>query len=207
MTALMRVRATVDGWSGGPGLMTFYFTGVDGGDADASGVVGRVHDAIVLGAGLWNRNIHIQVQGAVDILNPANGNVTGTTSVTAPASITGAENDDTFLPLGSSVLLRLKTSTFIAGRRIQGRIFLSPLGGNNGDPNGTPNAAALASALAMGNKLMDETGLSPAYVVWRRPRPVKPATHPATFDRDGAVANVTAVQSPDKYAILRSRRD
>jgi len=187
--------------------MTFYFRGTGETNADAQAVVDRVRAALASGAGLWNRQISLQVSGDADIINVATGAVTNTISVTAPAVITGAENDDTYLPLGTAILLRAKTSTFLAGRRLQGRSFLSPLGGNQGDTNGTPNATALGLATLIGTNLHQSNVGEATWCIWRRPRAANATATPPVTARAGEVGDVTSWSAPDKYAILRSRRD
>lgn len=203
----MRCRAVLSGWQGGPGLMTFYFTGTTEDAADAGICVDRVHAALVAGAGLWNRQIRLQVSGDVDVITPSTGAITNTLSVPPPAVIVGAENDDTFAPFATAQLLAIKTGTFLAGRRLQGRMFLSPLGGNMLEGNGTASIASTTAATTLGNVLYARIAAGdPGWSVWRRPRAARvlPTPLPA---RAGDVGLVTSWLAKDKLAVLRSRRD
>lgn len=213
MTSIMRVRAASRGWSGGPGLNTFYFTAHGGPDPDepivddAQLAHDRVHDAFAAATGMYPTSWKCLVSPNVDVLSDVNGELTSSFSVDPSAEITGSSGVG-FGPTAAMALLRLNTSTFDDGSRIQGRAFLGPVGAVY-DADGSPSSALLTVVNAFATAIQDAgVSLEPVLVVWRRPREAdsEHLPHPVTA-RDGSRADVTSVTVPDKFAVLRSRRD
>lgn len=208
---MMRVRAASSGWSGGPGLNTFYFNnGHEGGasepaDADAALCVTRVQAAMTAIQGVFPTSWHCVVSPQVDVLDCANGDLVNSLSEDAPELIEGT-NGAGYGPTAVMLLARLNTGVFSDGNRIQGRVFLGPTAADS-DASGTPGTALTAAGAAFIEAIQD-AGVSgvPQLVVWRRPRAARGGEHPLAA-RDGRTADVTSVVVPDKFAILRSRRD
>lgn len=194
---MFRVRIAGTGWSGGPGLTTLYFTSGTYDATSALDVVGAVHSA-------WNDtfgfvhpiSVFHQISGDVDVLDPATGQVTDTVSVTAPGAMQG-QSGSAYAPIASAMLVRLSTNLFIAGRRLRGRIFLSPLGINRVQDDGT--LTVVGQSYAPGFKTALEAGLESgtAWVVWHRP----------VGGAGGTAAQITACSASDTLAVLTSRRD
>lgn len=213
MVHIARVRAASNGWPGQPGLNTFYFTGQAAGEledvnsGDAQLCVDRVRAAFFAGKLLWPSIWSVVVSPDVDVLDDATGELVDSFSVTPPASVAGT-NGAAFGPAAAMMLLQLRTSTFSDGSRLQGRAFLGP-SVPAADANGSPNAGIITPAVAFGVALLDE-GVgddNPALVVWRRPRAANPDATPPVDARAGSVGRVTSTGVPDRYAVLRSRRD
>lgn len=207
----MRVRAVSSGWSGGPGLNTFYFIAASGGGALVSGSAQLAHDrvrnAFYDARAAWPTSWTLAMQDNVDCLDPVNGDLVDSVATTPIAGVTGTAAGG-FGPIAAAILLRLQTSIFSDGRRIQGRAFLGPVV-NSTDTNGTPAPALITAGTAFATALAD-AGLWTSYprvVVWRRPRLADALRTPAVTARDGMYAEVTSSSVPDKYAVLRSRRD
>jgi len=89
----------------------------------------------------------------------------------------------------------------INNRRMRGRTFLVPLGGNAYQSDGTLNDTVRSSIVTAGNALADAGTLGSGIdlAVWHRP------TAPGASD--GAAAGVTNCSVRDRTAVLRSRRD
>lgn len=201
------------GWPGAPGLNTFYFAPhglVSSTEAvldDAQLAHDRVHAAFVAGQDIYPSPWIATVSPTVDVLEPSNGELVNSFSVD-PSAAVGSTNGADFGPTPAMILLQLRTATFVDGSRIAGRAFLGPCV-PTADPNGSPAASILEKAVDFSDALQD-AGVTeePVLVVWRRPR-LADAEHlpePVTA-RDGSIAKVTSITVPDKYAVLRSRRD
>lgn len=208
MTNIMRVRAVSSGWAGGPGLNTFYFISGDAGgapaDTDAQLAHDRVHNAFDAGDLLYPNTWTMTVNPNVDVLTTETGDLVNSFSVTPSAVIPGA-NSIQFGPIAAMNLLRLNTSTYSDGSRLQGRAFLGP-SIKDYDANGTPVAGVLALVQTIGDELLDPgVGGVPKLVVWRRPRAAS-AGPPVVTARAGSYGIVTSTAAPDFYAVLRSRR-
>jgi len=205
--SMMRVRVVGTGWTGAPGLGTHNFRSDGDSEGDAQLCVARVRAAYDDAKALWPSGVSWQVQSEVDVVNETTGETISTWAPAAPAVVNGAGPDTSRLPIATALLVKYGTSTFLSGRRIQGRSFISPLYSQMGDGVGTPTEPARALGIAFGDALMD-AGLTPLpFVVWRRPRAADPDATPPVTARDGALAVVTSVTVPDKFAVLRSRRD
>jgi len=202
---MWRIRTVLAGWTGGPGLNTFYFQepGTISQPTDGVAVCGRVR-------AFWNAvgpyfpaAMTAQVQGTIDTIDPATGQITWQDSVTAPAVVTGTSGTN-FLPTQCMILLKLGTSQFVNGRRVVGRSFLGPIGRLVSEA-ATPANVVVTAITTAGTTMK---GTAPPYeqVVWHRPVYTGPVGA-RVLVTPGSAHAVTAVTVGTKYASLRSRRD
>ena len=194
---MMRARVTFSGWTGGPGLSTFYFLSPLEDTAAATAILARVQAYLTSVRTLIPPAVTMNASGLVDCLDAETGQVTNTIAIADPAGIAGTANPTDFAPLSVAANGSLLTSTFIAGRRVRGRTYISPLGSTSFNSTGfitTAKAGDVVTALG----ILKGTG-SPAQelVVWHRPK----------SGAGGSMAPVTAVACPQKPATLKSRRD
>lgn len=205
MTSILRVRTVFAGFTGGPGLMTQYF-GYDASSGDSENALlaaNRVKDALDASTGLFPDAITFNRDTQVDKLEDSDGSVTHSEVVPAWGFHgTGGANQG---PSPTGMLVQWKTDAFLAGRRLQGHTFLVPIIAGQ-DANGSPNATQISVAQTFGTEMLDAGLTSIQLVVWRRPKyeGVGEARH---IVRDGTSAFVTSATVPDKFAVLRSRRD
>jgi len=208
MAFMYRVRAASNGWPGAPGLNTFYFEADDatGTEAAANLCVTRVRDAFIPILPGQPTSWTLQVSPVVDVIQDTDGELQNSIVLSGtPAALVGtAEN--LYAPTSVMLLLKARTNTFHDGSRIAGRSYIGPSGPHS-DPNGSPVAGALARVVTMGEELQD-LGLlgGPRWVVWRRPRAARTLPTPLAA-RAGTSARVVSFEVPDKFAVLRSRRD
>lgn len=206
-----RVRVASSGWSGGPGLNTFYFRAVaepgDYDDTAADLAVTRVHAAIDAAKTLWHTTYRATVSKDVDVLDAVDGTVVNTFSSDESLPVISGTNAAGYGPTAVGLLLRYHTGVVHDGSTIKGRAFLSPCSIAS-DLDGTPTSGLMALAQTYADELMDVGGpAGPNLVVWRRPRAaVTTGPHQHT-QRDGLSAMVASITVPDKYVVLRSRRD
>lgn len=197
MADMMRIRAVIGGTQGTPGLATFYANGslATPTSVDALDMVNRVRQFFFAIVALLPTLTTINVQGAVDILNPATGALVGGLAPTAPATVTGTGG--TALPFATAGLLVHNTGIIINGRRLQGRTFISPMSTtvNNAGSLGPSQVTTITNAA---NVMI--SGTTSSYpVVWHRPKLPGPL---------GGLAIATlSYTTRTPFAVLRSRRD
>lgn len=205
---LMRVRLASRGWTGGPGLNTFYFrsSSAVGGDptlSDAQLAHDRVRDAFAGHPLLYPPSHMLSFLPDVDVIDALTGALVTSFAVNTIADTPG-QGLANYGPTPTMILLRLNTNTVLDGARLQGRAFLGPTSAGT-DPDGTPDAGIAGQARLIGLGLLDGgAGDFPPLVVWHRPKRDK-VTHAIT--RQGGSGVVISTSVPDKFAILRSRRD
>lgn len=165
----------------------------------------RVQAAFTTGLDLWPNLWTARVDPEVALINEANGQITDVLATTVQPPINGSGTQG-FNVLASGLLLQLRTGEFLNGRRLKGRAFLSPIGPRE-EQNGTPNAGGLGVAQSIGTALLSAGVTGNELVVWHRPKFVLPKTTPPTVLSPGSIAKVTSITVPDKFVIMRSRRD
>lgn len=198
MPNLYRVRVTLAGWNGGPGVATHYFledgapTGTDVERAQSCATQVRAAWDLIknMQPTIWTAN----VQTVVDVLNSDNGDLVGSHAVASGGTIFGMEGGG-FGPAAAGICVNWLTANFIAGRRVRGRTFISPKN-NGGDVDGTPTAAHVSVASEMFGVLTATPAGHPKFAVWHRP----------IAGVGGAAVIVTGTRVRDTNSMLTSRR-
>lgn len=196
---MLRIRTELNGWSGGPGLATFYFDpGVAAIDAAmVTGVTGRVRSYFDAFRAFTPTGNTAQVNPVADIVNVQDGSLVGQVSAgSAPSVVVGTGGIQG--PAFVCAVGRLVTNSFIGGKRLRGRTYAGPLAAAFTDslaPEG-----GLTAAIQGGLVLMNTPAGGPALVVWSRPR-VAPAV-----PRDGQIAGVVNTSVSTTFGVLKSRR-
>lgn len=196
--SIFRVRASVTGFTGGPGLMTQYFSPAVAGfnEALAQLSVDRVRDALIAGSNLWGSPITWTIDGTVDELEETTGTLVDSLTVT-PRSVSGTSANTGIGPAPAGAVVSWKTADVKAGKRVQGRTFLVPLNDAAFQSDGTLSTATLTEAGEFATAMGDAGATDLVHVVWSRPRP----------GVAGSKHGITGYTVPDKAAVLRSRRD
>ena len=194
---MLRVRTVISGFVGGPGLLTQYFLTPLEDAAAATRCVSYVRslwDSAL--SGVMPTGVSFQISGDVDVITSQSGVITNTLSVGGGAPFVGKGGVSTAPPVLAG-LLQLRTSTFIAGRRVQGRIFVSPMGAAQIASDGlltNPGQTGIAGAFAF---LEPQLAAGDTWVVWHRPK----------LGVGGQAVPITSSSTPFKLAVLTSRRD
>lgn len=197
---LARVRVGLTGWPGGPGVNTLYFspgTGLSWSLTNINGMVEEVHTAYGALSSFFAAPVKIDVSPEVEIIDTGTGKLQDIYTSDAVVTTISAPSSAQTMPYASAVLCRLSTDRFINGRRLQGRLFISPCALAAFDADGqvkdtwADNAEDAFVAMT--------TGVGPRLAVWHRP------TTPTSSDGDWG--DVIRVIVPLKPAVLRSRRD
>ncbi len=193
MPQLYRVVAEWTGGRVGTGYSNLFFaSGVSTQQACADAVRAFFSSSYSVGAGL-PVGVQIQVRGVVDTIEETNGELTDSTSVTTPAVIAGSDSSRYAAVAGACVTWR--TGDFVAGRRVRGRTFLVPVGGQMLQADGTLDTTFLGFINTAAAALI---AAAPELRVWRRP------SGPGASDGSSHLA--ASGLCSDKTAFLTSRR-
>ena len=198
---MWRCRVASFGWSGGPGLNTFYHGITSPTGLEAAAVVGDVQAFFTAISGNFPSGWSAQVDPTVDIIDPANGDLVGSFAVTAPGTVTGGGGAVEYVPFSSMLNCRILTDDIADGRRIKGHHNIGPCAIGVVDNGQVLDFVISTVESAYNADVIGGTAGIP--LVWRRPR----AASPGVAARAGAAYPVTGVQVDKDFAVLRSRRD
>lgn len=208
MANIHRVRAVSTGWTGAPGLNTFYFKNAilqTTPEEDAQLGADRVRAAMFELVNTFPQGHICTVDPVVDFINDENGELVESFGVTPPAPTNGIAVSG-FQGIALMLLASWRTGGVVQGRRVSGRAFIGPVAEQQ-DTNGSPNADQRIKLAQFGAAMLDKGISGPDLVVWSRPKYVQPLADPPVLVRAGSSHVVTSMTSSDKYAVLRSRRD
>jgi len=202
------VRTQWTGTTGGPGLTQLAI------DTTASSFgplsAGQAQSAVDAVRAFWAAlptflpdEVMLTVSPVVDYYLTHNAELAGSVSAaTPPANVNGSSAAVFSMATGPKV--NLNTSTIRNGRRVRGSIFIVPGASTTYSTNGVVVASARTAINTAGATLrssLQTAGLK--LVVWSRPLNADQPKGP----REGAISDVTAVETNEKLAILRGRRD
>jgi hypothetical protein len=144
-------------------------------------------------------DVSLTTSPVVDAYDPETGQLlSSVTAATPPTSVIGTYSS-TF-SMASGLKMNLNTGAIRFGRRVRGSIFIVPAGGVYSD-TGNITSGNRTTVNTAGAGLLAAANLAGAdLVVWSRPR-----EEPTT--RAGAATIVTGVETSEKVAVLRGRRD
>lgn len=198
------VRTGWLGTSGGPGLTQLFIEGITDPhtwDAAAAQIavdaVRTFWDSI---KALLPDEIVLTVSPVVDVYTIATGELVGSYSAaTSPTSVVGTSA--AVYSMASGMKANLNTGVIRNGRRVRGGIFIVPASSNTMTTNGAVASANRATVNTALNTMRGTlVAANKQLVVYSRP------TDTPTV-RAGATAPVNAVETSEKVAILRGRRD
>lgn len=194
---MLRVRTTLSGFTGGPGLMTNYFQCTTEDAAAATRCVAYVQSLLTtsLRVILWNV-VAWEVQHEVDEITTADGHTIDTHTASGANTGVGTAGA-TAAPIASAALLRWITSTYVAGKRLRGRSFISPLAQAAVDGAGTMNGTSLTAINGNMTGWLSGFTAGDKAVIWHRP----------VGGVGGYAGDITSGVMQDKIAVLVSRRD
>jgi hypothetical protein len=201
------IRTAWSGTSGGPGVTQVFFQ-----DANSFGEISssQAQSAVNAMRAFWGAialyipdNITLTVSPVVDSYNVVSGDLEASVSAaTAPPTIAGVNT--TGFAMASGFKVNLNTTTIRRGRRVRGGIFVVPSGGNAFSTDGQVISTARTAINTAGQQFL--SALSTAglrLVVFSRPLSAGQVGGP----RSGDVAPVTVMETNEKTAVLRGRRD
>jgi hypothetical protein len=205
---MYRVTTLIGGpYVQGGGIAQHYFDDLGGSVNGAITAVGNFWTAVL---SLVGSGTTFAVQGTVEQVRVTDGAITAVLSGTATTK-TGT-GGTTLLPLATQVVAQWRTGVYSDGREIRGRTFIPALITTVGT-TGVPTSGTQTTVAAAGAALIADANCE--LVVYRRERlasdalgsPGMPGYRSAKTHRDGISAVAATCSSPNKYAVLRSRRD
>lgn len=195
MATLNRYRVTWSGFSGGPGVSTFYGSSTAT-TTDLSAALKAFFEGI---KSILPSTVTISYPLGADQIDDGNGALVGAISVAGATATVGTGGTTYGAPMGMAV--KWVTAMIAHKHRLIGHTFIVPaaLGSPaSGAPSAT-NTTTLQTAAA----LMLTTAPN-SFVVWSRPLYTG---HPPTLERTGTSGTITGLAVLPKFVTLRSRRD
>jgi len=197
VAAMQKMTATWTGWAGAPGTSTFYFVGTSILDPLI------VHDFFAAVAPYLPASTRIQVAGSGELVEPTNGQVTGTWNANVPAVVAGTGAGGVpQLAMGPQV--RLDTGSYRRGKHIRGRIYLIPSQSVAMDSTGQVAAATVTAITGAATALKGSS--AGQWCVFHRPT-FQPGVKPPVLVNPGEAIAIQTTTCMAKPAVLRSRRD
>lgn len=185
-TDLYEVRAE---WAGPPGAPWFTAMHFEIGGGSAQDAADAARTFLIAFQNHIISTCGISFDQEVLELDSTTGEYTGVSPVVV-AAFGGAAAGDA-LPQGSSLNVRWRTGSFIGGREVRGRTYISGLVEGDNAAGGVPSAGILATASAAAAALVSDP--DSRFAIYSR-------THLASRP-------VTSGSGSNKWGYLRSRRD
>lgn len=206
MAVMGKVATVWAGTSGGPGITQLYVANTVLGNLTA----GEAQTAVNAVRSFWDvvkpylpDEVTLTVQPTVDQYQDTDGElVNSVTAATPPASVVGTSASAFLMPSG--VKVNLQTSTIRNGRRVRGAIYIVPATLAAMTTAGAVAGAARTAINSAGASLISTLAAANMnLLVWSRP--LKDAG--GTVVRNGAWTAVQSMETNEKAAVLRGRRD
>lgn len=204
MADLARLLVNWTGWDGAPGVNVLHFSPGTAAwsDETAQALHNEITGAYLAMVGYWPPPISAEVDTTIRVIDSATGEMKAI--YTAPVSMNNLVGTGTGGALSRATMLcaQLRTSVFLRGRQVRGRIFIGPLA--NEAITSAGEIAASATADLADAFQASISGLGTNLCVWSRPV-IEPVT--GVVIHAGSYGDVTGVTAMRKPAVLRSRRD
>lgn len=200
MGQIGRMRVSITGFPGGPGVNTFYFFGSSLSSfnaADAGNARTALETFYTSIKGLYCTGTTLLCDSSMDVLDVSSGQVQGSVSAGAPTGITGS-GGITSAPRAAAVCVSWNTGTPVGRRILRGRTFLSPTTFSAWDNAGNVQGSMQTTVTNAANALI--ANASADLAMWHRP-------HPLTTGNNGLASSAVSAKINIKGAVLRSRRD
>lgn len=202
MTLLYRVRATITGPFGSPGLSTTYHRcPAPPTLAAAQAASDRVRGSWDVVKTILSNTCTIQMQAPVDVIDDADGSLDQSFATTPLGNVVGTVN----LSIGPPqvmVGLVLNTNTVVDGRRLRGRLYIGPVASSS-TASIAPAGGTVTAVQAMGVALatVSPPAATAPLMVWHRPL----RNSSGVLTRTGSSSEVISTQVAAKWFTLRSR--
>jgi len=186
VASLQRYRVHWSGFTGSPGVSTFYF----GSPVDPAADLHTLFTAI---AGHLPSQVRLDFPTSGDVITDTSGQLTGSFTSSGAAQVAGS-GTNIYAPTTGAVWKWL-TSTAINGRKVLGKTFIVPV--DDGSLSSGTLTTATVTAMQTALTTWHATTAGGLQKVWNRPRVGVP----------GAQTAITGVTVSNFAAVLRSRRD
>jgi hypothetical protein len=185
MATIERIRVNWTGFTGAPGLSTFYAT-------DAITLLPDVRTFFNAIVSLIPNVVTLSFEPFGERFSDVDGSLLGTWSTTTPTPVLGGATALYAAPTG--YVVNWITGAVIHNRFLRGKTFIVPGIVSSGD--GSPSNSLVTTLQTAATTLKNSAG---GLRIWHRP------TAPGATD--GSSSLVLSAQVPDKAVVLRSRRD
>jgi hypothetical protein len=198
MAHIGRVTVNWTGFAGAPGYTNLYWGEALGEmtQAIADGAAAKVDTWLGSMVALLPTTVSVQVDPSIDVIDDATGDLVSYYQ-TANLPIRVGNNTGNY-SAASGACINWMTNGIKNARRVRGRTFLVPIGGESLGANGSIDDAKL-SLLRTATGNMIAPGGTGQLGVWSRPTKAAPSS--------GQWFTVSAFNVNDKVAVLTSRRD
>jgi len=196
MPNLSRLRVGWENFQGAPGVSTFYFTETTVSYPLFINLFANIKSHFPVG-------LRWVIPGGGDVIDPLNGDLTGTWGTAASNTITATGTGSYSAPSG--LMLKWGTGSILDGHRLSGKTYMVPAIGSTFDSFGRVDPAILAT---LNTQLQNHVNsLNGAQVVWHRPIYTRTAGADPVLKRTGGYSAVTTGSCSPAACVLRSRRD
>ena len=202
MSLLYRVRFTLNGWVGAPGLSTTYhLCAAPPTLSGAQAASDRVRGAWDVVKTIFPNSFTSTPQAAVDVIDDADGSLFSSFGITPLGTVTG-----TLVTTGGPTQvmagLILNTNTVVDGRRLRGRLNIGPLASTMANQPSPPGGVVTAvNAFGVALVTVSPPAATAPVRVWHRP--VRNSS--GVITRLGSSSDVVSSQIAGKWFTLRSR--
>lgn len=197
MAAIRRIQVVWEGLPGSPYLSTFHFSSASAGGVALAAAVNTFLGAI---KSMVMPPLIPQVQADQLIIDEETGGLLDVESI-PPAAGPSSTGSGEVLPYATQGVLKLGTDTVVAGRRLQGRLFIPAP--SEMQSTGVPLAAYQTAITNAGNGLITSSAAAGPWCVWSRPVKAGGEVPP----RAGTSGVVTSAVAWGKWGVQRRRRD
>jgi hypothetical protein len=199
LTDMNVIRIAWTGFSGGPGVSTFYC------DGSAQPDLASLRTFLLNLAGVAPTGVTLTFPSSGESIDPSDGSLVGNWTVaTPPATVPGTGSGAVCTAQGCMV--SWTTDEIADGRAVKGRTFGVPSAAGVFGTDGLLAASQVGFLNTGANALI---AANPKYVVWHRPKkgPKPVGGGPRPIIRTGGWAPITGKLVARKAAVLTSRRD
>jgi hypothetical protein len=142
----------------------------------------------------------------VDVVDSTDGEVSNTFVGTVSHTSTGGGGSNS-APPSSAALFQWQTATWLGGRNLKGRSYISPISSSVVDAYGGLDGTVQSATQSDLDDYLAAFEEGDSQVVWRRERKADAEHDPPITHRDGANADIVSGTVRAKLGVLVSRRD
>lgn len=209
MALIGQIQVVLYGWSGGPGVNTFYLANLAGTDpaSHANDFASQMHACYTALAPHCPGGVNFAVQSVMKVFDVETAALTAVVPLDDRDPIAGTGNGSAAQESRATQCnVKLLTDRIVGNRVLAGRHFIGPIGGNCLDGQGhitTGFADVVIGAYAGMLDILGGTRLA----VWSQPKEERPSANGGTLPAQvGAYGLVQSVAPQSIPGTLRSRK-
>lgn len=200
MTLIARTRYILENWTGAPGYNILHFSGgIPSGQSWSQEVVNSLATELHAILGDLQKHVCAGVSMRLDpefaLIESTTGKIQDVVIATEGLNAWTATGADTAVPRGACMNIKFMGDRYVNGRRLNGRMYLGPLAGDQFDASGQIKASTIPYVEEYFSGLLG--GIGARLAVYHRPTTSGVA--------DGSYADVAEVKVQQRPSYLRSR--